>query len=467
MNRYISAILIALTTTAQAQVLQQAPRLVVSITIDQLRTDYLEAFAPLFGQNGFKKLLSQGRVYEGASYPFTPIDRASAVASLYSGTTPYYNGIVGAQWLDRQTLRPVMCTDDRRYHHSPSRLATSTLGDELKVATNGQGLVYALASDRDAAILSAGHAADGAVWIDDRNGTLTTSNYYPDKSRKWLEAYKSVYSQSTKDEWSRNLSITQAASECVTYNALGSDANTDLLAVTLSARGRNAANWQKDMESTYRRLDDVVATLLKNIEEKVGKQNVLFMLTSTGYTDQENVDYDKYRIPTGTFYINRTANLLNVYLSAIYGQGRYVDACFHNQMYLNHKLLEQKHIALSDILSRSQELLIQSAGVRDVYTSSRLLSGNSDVQLVRNGHNPSISGDIIIEVAPGWQLYNEDNQEKYTSRVSFVPFPIIFYGAGIKAERITGPVTVDRVAPTIAKAIRIRAPNACKTEPLY
>ena len=93
----------------------QPPRLVVSITIDQLRTDYLEAFAPLYSDNGFRRLLDEGLVYTRASYPFSPIDRASAIATLSTGVTPYYNIIVGMRWLDRQTLRPTWCVDDKKY----------------------------------------------------------------------------------------------------------------------------------------------------------------------------------------------------------------------------------------------------------------------------------------------------------------------------------------------------------------
>lgn len=467
MNRYVLATLVALSATGHAQTLQPAPKLVVNITIDQLRTDYIEAFSPIYGNGGFRKLLAEGRVYEGASYSFTPIDRASAVASVNTGTTPYYNNIVGSQWLERSTLRPVDCVADSKYGAAPTRLSTSTIGDELKVATNGVAIVYALAAARDAAVISAGHAADGAVWIDDKKGVLTTSNYYTDKSRKWLEAYNSVYSQRTADEGSKNLAIAHAAQNCITENALGRDAITDLLSITFSAKGRNATNWQTDMEGVYKRLDALLADFISGVEAKVGRQNVLFVLTSTGYTDEENVDYSKFNIPTGTFYINRTANLLNMFLGAIYGQGKYVETCFHNEIFLNHKLIEQKRVGLSEVQSRCQEFLIQISGVRDVYTTNRLLSGNNDTQLLRNGHHPAISGDIIIDVAPGWQLYNEDNQEKYICRASFVPFPIIFYGAGTKAERINSPVTVDRIAPTIAKSIRIRAPNACKAEPLF
>ena len=148
---------------------------------------------------------------------------------------------------------------------------------------------------------------------------------------------------------------------------------------------------------------------------------------------------------------NCTANLLNMYLGAIYGQGKYVETCYHNQIYINRKLLEQRHISFSDVISRSKELLTQAAGVRNVTTSP---------------YNPSVSGDLLIEVAPGWKLLNEDTQENYMVRAAFVPFPIIFYGAGIKAEHVSTPATVDRIAPTIAKAIRIRAPNACSVAPL-
>ena len=96
MNRYL-AIIIAVMCGAelQAQTLQEAPRLVVNITIDQLRTDYIDQFAPLYGSDGFRKLLQNGCVYDAASYPFMPIDRASAIATISTGTSPYYHGIVG------------------------------------------------------------------------------------------------------------------------------------------------------------------------------------------------------------------------------------------------------------------------------------------------------------------------------------------------------------------------------------
>lgn len=147
---------------ACAQVSQAVPRLVVGIAIDQLRTDYLETFAPLYGEDGLKRLMREGVVYTSAQYASAGVDRASAVASLYTGTVPYSHGIVGEDWMDRQTLRPVHCVDDFKQRGvntqettSPQHLLVSTLGDELKVATDGRALVYSVAPSREAAVLSA------------------------------------------------------------------------------------------------------------------------------------------------------------------------------------------------------------------------------------------------------------------------------------------------------------------------
>lgn len=451
MNKYISTIIMLTVLTGsqmQAQSLQPAPRLVVNIAVDQLRTDYIEHFAPLYCEDGFKKLLQNGRIYEAASYPFSPVDRASAIASIATGTTPHYNNIVGTQWLDRNTLRPVLCTDDATYGVSPQKIATSTVSDELKISTKGAALVYSVASDKDAAVISAGHAADGAFWLNDKSGQWTTSTYYSKGAQALVRTYNNSTNKLTNGN---NDDVADMSVACIDNMAMGRDNITDMLSVTFSAKGTDATVWQSEMEIIYVKLDKTLASLIKRIEDKVGRDNVMFVLTSTGYTSEQQVDYQRFRIPSGTFYINRTSNLLNMYLGAIYGQGKYVETSFHNQIYLDRKLIEQRHISFNDIIARSKELLVQTAGVRSVSTSP---------------YNPSVSGDLVIETAPGWQIINEDTNESYFSRAAFIPFPIIFYGAGVKAERITTPATVDRIAPTVAKAIRIRAPNACSAAPL-
>ena len=114
MKGLLTSIITVLTITGlQAQPLPAStPKLVIGLTIDQLRTDYLEAFSTLYGEKGFKRLWKEGKVFRNAEYNFNRVDRASAVAAIYSGTTPSMNGIVGNQWLDASTLRPTSCVDD-------------------------------------------------------------------------------------------------------------------------------------------------------------------------------------------------------------------------------------------------------------------------------------------------------------------------------------------------------------------
>ncbi|MDE5550971.1 MAG: alkaline phosphatase family protein, partial [Bacteroidaceae bacterium] len=91
------------------------PRLVVGISIDQLRSDYLNAFMPLYGEGGFKLLLEKGQVYSNVQYQHTPIDRASAIASIVTGTVPYNHGITAEEWMNRAELHTNYCVDDRNY----------------------------------------------------------------------------------------------------------------------------------------------------------------------------------------------------------------------------------------------------------------------------------------------------------------------------------------------------------------
>lgn len=468
-------------TTAQNGT-RQVPRLVVSITIDQLRSDFLEVYSPLYGTDGFRRVMEQGTVYESASYPMQQIDRASAVSTVITGTVPYYHSIIGQRWINRETLRPQYSTEDIRQIGipSPTNLSVSTLGDELKVATRGEARVISISPFCDAAVLSAGHAADGALWMNEQNGQWISSQYYSNPkqdsilvisglSKQYFRSHKKL--KEYQASGLINTHVTDLALASVASLAMGSDSITDLLCLTYYAGSfdhKPVTECQEEIRNNYLLIDQSLGQLITRLEQSIGTENVLFVITSTGHSDPEHTDYARYRIPTGTFYINRAANLLNMYFGAIWGQGRYIETWFDNQLYVNHKLLEQKRVSLTDFCQRAKEFLLQMEGVRNVYTALQLLGGdNSLTAKVRNGFHPLRSGDILIEVAPGWHMQNEDTSEDRVSQASATPFPIILYGTGIKPCRIINPVTTDRIAPTISRAIRIRAPNACTSEPLY
>ena len=505
--------------TVEAQEIQSVPKVVVNITIDRLRSDYMNAFLPIYGQDGFKRLLKEGRVYTHAEYPQSRLNRAACVATVATGTVPYNHGIVNDTWLDRKTLRPVFCVDDSQYDgnltgekSSPKFLSVSTLGDELKVGTEGKAIVYAISPFRDAAILGAGHAADGAFWINPLTGRWCSTSYYgplptwvsiADRKND-LDKYLDNNEWTPLSELSGNFSyflsggmkspfkykfkgdhrfaafatsglvneyVTKFVTECVNTSGIGNDNITDYLSITYYAGNyehHSVSEFPMEMQDTYLRLDKALGSLFQAIESKVGTGNALFVVTSTGYTDNETADLAKYRVPTGTFYINRTSGLLNMYLMALYGQGQYIEAIYGDELYLNHKLLETKQLSMADVLERCQELLLQSAGVKDVYTSQRLLLGawTPGISRIRNSYNPKCSGDILIQVAPGWHLVNEETKEDFMIRDSYFPFPIFFLGTNVTAESIDTPVTTDCIAPTLSQVMRIRAPNACTTAAL-
>jgi hypothetical protein len=97
-------------------------------------------------------------------------------------------------------------------------------------------------------------------------------------------------------------------------------------------------------------------------------------------------------------------------------------------------LLERKNINTGDLLRRAQEFIMQLSGVRNVYTANQLITSDSyQLERIRNGFNVEKCGDLLIDIAPGWELVNESNHTSTTSRVSNIPFPIIFFGAGVKS----------------------------------
>ncbi len=522
-GRILTSLLTALAiANLQAQEVALSPKLVIGITIDQLRSDYMEAFSALYGEKGFKRLLKEGRVYCNATYDYAVTDRSSALASLYSGTTPYNHGIIADRWMDRNTLQVVQSVDDKDYMGiytsectSPSKLLVSTICDELKVSTGGKALVYAIAPFRDAAVFSAGHAADGAFWLNDETGKWSGSTFYPSypdwasryndhqaldtriTSITWetlqpplvYTSYSPLTSQGFKHTFTDtatryrqfktsglvNEEVNRLAKACLHGSAIGLDNVTDFLAVTYYAGNfehKSDSEYPIEIQDTYVRLDHDIEELIAEAEKRVGINNMLVFVTSTGYTDPAHTDYLKeYRIPTGEFHMNRCSALLNMFLMATYGQGQYVEAYNGLQIYFDHKLIEQRQLNLAEVIVRSAEFLAQFSGVKSVYTaqSLQLNAYTLEAQRMRNAFNAKSSGDIILTITPGWKLMNDDQMKEHpfnVARDSYMEFPLIFWGFNTKPEIIHTATTVDRLAPTLAHFMRIRAPNACAAAPL-
>ncbi len=476
-NKYITATILAIATggaTVSAQETIPAPRLVVNIAIDQLRTDFLESFDHLYGTDGFRRIMRSGMLYKNVTYPFAPVDRASAIAALNTATTPRLNGITAEQWFDRASLRSVSCVDDAAYSGllttetaSAQNVMTTTLSDELKVATKGRAFVYSIAERKEAAVIPAGHCADGAFWVNTRENCWCTSTYYSKKTPKWLETYN-LYNTPYKKNSSINEQITELALQCISANSLGKDDATDMLFITYDAAPYIDKDGYESCKDKYVEIDRDLGRLISRLQSSVGLDKVLFVVTGTGHYEELKTADKKYRLPGGTVYINRTANLLNMYLGALYGSNKYVEGYQNNNIYLNSKLIDSKRLDISEMTRQARIFVQQSQGIANAYTNESLtLASSAEAEKLRNGHYLSRSGDIIIETAPGWDIVNEDTQQQYNNYSGCILTPALFFGYNIKGEKVDKPVSAEAISPTIAKTIRIRAPNACKSAPLF
>ena len=482
-----------------------SPKLYVSIVVDQLRSDFLYEFEGLYTDGGFKRLMSGGKVYENAYYAFDNIDRATAIATLSTGTNPYVSGIVAERWLDRKTLRVVNCVEDNSCKgvyandaFSPSSLKSITITDEIKRATRGKGIVCSIAPDGDAAVLAGGHAADVVLWKNNMAGYWSSSTYYglypswaadmnkevQGKSRKWTPLFrtseynnfgeKAPSSFSYSFDGKKNI-ITYKTTACINdeinemafafldNSEVGKDDILDCLALTYYAGnydGLPMSHRPIEVQDIYARLDRNLASLFDELDKRYGLENVVISLSSTGYVMESGDENSNYRLPSGTLYSERVQALLNLYLGAKFGKGNYIEGVYGTQLFLDNELIERMNLDKMAVVTQAVEFLKSLDGVEDVFTIYRLGGMlTPELQFAKNGYNPAGSGDLWLRLMPGWRLVEDEllvSRQVYRSPVMF---PMVIYGAGVQPaveEKLT-PANI--LATEMARILRVRRPN--------
>ena len=522
MNKVLASLLLALMTAPlRAQIPADVPQLVVGITVDQLRTDYIMALQHLFGEKGFKRLMKEGLVYENVTFGFPNVDCSSALSVIYTGTYPFYNGIPSDKVYNLSLRREEFALNDPEKignytdeTYSPKNLKTSTLSDEIKIVGNGLGRVFSVAPSAQHAIISAGHAANSAFWLNEKNGKWATTTYYLDvpiyvEQRNYNQSlslridtlawvpllspekytalpylrkdfpFKHIFPKNRYDKYAQfkttalvNTEVTAVAKDFLDKGLLGRRGYLDMLNVGYTAgtyQNKTIQLYSLEIQDMYVRLDKEIADLLDYIDRTVGLKRTVIFLASTGYFRGEGKESSQYNIPDGEFYPKRAVSLLNMYLMALYGQGDLVAGYHNRQIYLNHKLVKEKDLKLDEIQSQAAEFLIQMAGVQDVFTSRRLLLGNSNehIDALRRGYYPKLSGDILLELNPGWEVVYEDvHDTREYVRGNAIPSPLFILSEKIKPQHITRPIKATEIAPTVARLLRIRSPNGSTESPL-
>jgi hypothetical protein len=175
------------------------PKLVVVVSVDQFAYEYLERFRAGFDDRGlFRRCERDAAWYTNCHHRHGVTTTGPGHSVQLTGAYPSTNGIVDNDWLDRRTGKHVYCVSDPKARLigpiagdqpvSPRNLLADTLGDRLKIVTGGRSRVFGVAIKDRAAILMAGHAADGAFWISE-SGKWITSDYYRDQLPPYLRSW--------------------------------------------------------------------------------------------------------------------------------------------------------------------------------------------------------------------------------------------------------------------------------------
>lgn len=524
MIRIITSLVAVLTiTSVQAQTtVRETPKLVIGITIDQLRGDYLELFQNTFTERGFKRLLNEGLVYQNIRFDIPNLDDASAIATIYTGTTPFYHGIVGNKKYLAFKQQEISTFSDPSYlgnytqdNVSPLALKASTITDELKDASRGASDVYSFAPQISQALITAGQKGNTAYWVDDYTGKWASTTYYKNfywsvdqdnrsgsdfSVKAWgmqwhpllsVKDYKAFpYMQNmtsfmhnmgtdkatyikAKQTPSVNENIRSTAVKVMTKADLGKRTSPDFLSLTFYAGNfANVSDYSFEIQDTYARLDREIEALLDEIDKTVGLKNTFIFVTSTGYYNSNESDFkSEQNVADKKFYVNRCEALLNMYLMAIYGKdSKWVDKFYNGQIYLNKELIKQKEISLQEIQDKAAEFVSEFTGVQEVYTSYQIQHGqwNPVMEYYRNGYTKETSGDLFVELQPGFKTVNEQdpNFKEKQVRNNAIVCPVIFFGNGIKPERIKRTIKATEIAPTVSYIMRIRSPNAAREQAL-
>jgi len=420
------------------------PKIIVGIVIDQMRYDYLYCYWNKYSENGFKKLLNYGYNCKNTNYNYVPTYTGPGHASIYTGTTPSVHGIIANDWYDKHDHMMVYCAEDSSVttvgssssagKMSPRRMLTTTVGDEMKIASMQKSKVIGIALKDRGAILTAGHAADAAYWYDDLTGAFISSTYYMKDLPQWVKNFNDKkkaqeylsqiwntvlpidkYTESISDNnnyekafrgettpvfphnlpeilkaYDNNYGLIKAtpfgnnitkefALATIEGEQLGMDEYTDLISISFSSPdyiGHQFGPKSVEQEDCFLRLDKDIAEIITYLENKFGKNNFLLFLTA----DHAAVDNPAYladlKIPSGYIYPDEHLINLNNFLLENFvvsdASERFVRAIVNEQVYFNYEMIKKNKIDSEKLEKLAAEFFLKLDGVANVFTGTQM-----------------------------------------------------------------------------------------------
>jgi len=512
----------------------KSPKLIVGITIEQMRSEYITRFWDTYQESGFKRLFENGSYSLNAKIDIHNIRTSTVISTINTGTYPSVHGIVGDQWYKHLTEKNTSAiyddfyltlgSDSKNGNVSANMLKAYTLGDALKESSNFRSKVYSVALNPNAAVLSAGHAANGAFWYDPSNGKMITSSYYMDNFPDWvrnfndrqlpdfylektwepllpLSGYKTGFEDGyvlEKGFWGKwntfpyplptlsemvkskyqvlpatpygNKLVREFAMHLIDQNILGNDNDIDLLNITFSSMDF-ANKWfspaSVEIHDTYLMLDQDISAILNYLDRRIGKDNYIVFLTAASTSSYPvNVLKEEMNLRCGEFAPYRAMALLRAYLNALYGPEDWILMYDEEQVYLNHTLIEKKEKNLKDMQEKAALFLNQFEGIKSAipaYLIENSNFSNSRYRILENSYCVQRSGDVMILLEEGWYPVPKYDEVDYSTENRF---PVVFYGANVQTGNLEEPVEAIDIIPTLCNYLKMIPPDGAKGKAL-
>lgn len=481
--------------TRSSQTANKRTRLVIGIVIDQFRYDYLNRFEDQFGEGGFKRLLKNGAVFANANYIHIPTVTACGHSTFMSGAIPAQNGIIGNEWFDRVMGKRVTSVSDESVKllggregvagMSPSKLIGSTIGDELKLASNGQSKVIGISLKDRSAILMAGKHPNAAYWFDANTGNLVSSTYYFNDLPEWVKKFNNdqrpdrffgkrwekllpengeqganKYSQ-FEDTPFGNDYLVDFAKAAIENEELGKDEITDLLSISFSSNdliGHEFGPYSREVQDVTLRTDRLLADFFAYLDRKFGLDQLMIVLSSDhGVAPLPEQGYG------GRLQVRAFTEVVEKVIDQRYGDEKWVLSVINHNVYLDEAAIERRKLSIEDVERAACGEVEKIPGIAQCFTRSQIAQGKlpltKTARGVANGFYPQRNGNMMIVTQPFFYFAEGSGTTHSTGYSYDTHVPVIFLGAAFNPGVYYNSSSPADIAPTLAAVLKIETPS--------